>query len=165
MTNKPKTISAAALKRHDGETLITFRDSVLSHLLARVVESSVGRELGLSSRQWRLLVILNRLGPSTSGQVAAATHLDHSQVSRASYELAEKGLIAMDADTVDRLRQLFSATAGGIALLRQGIVGSMARQDRLRATLSDADYEAFGRVLAVLSDEAHAMLEEGRKPQ
>jgi DNA-binding MarR family transcriptional regulator len=162
MTNKSKTISEAALRRHAPEELITFRVSVLSHLLARVVESSVSRELGLSSRQWRLLVILNRLGPSTSGQVAAATHLDHSQVSRASYELAEKGLIAMDADTVDRRRQLLSATAAGIALLRQGVVGSMARQDRLRSTLSEADYEAFGRVLAVLSDEANAMLEESR---
>jgi hypothetical protein len=32
----------------------------------------------------------------------------------------------------------------------------------LRSTLSEADYEAFGRVLAVLSDEANAMLEESR---
>ena len=162
MTNKPKTISVTALRRHAPEELITFRVSVLSHLLARVVESSVSRELGLSSRQWRLLVILNRLGPSTSGHVAAATHLDHSQVSRASYELAEKGLIAMDADSLDRRRQLLSVTEAGMALLRQGIVGSMARQDRLRTPLSDADYETFGRVLAVLSDEAHTMLEESR---
>lgn len=163
MSKKPKTLSVAAVRSHAPEALITFRVSVLSHLLARVVESSVGQALGLSSRQWRLLVILNRLGPSTSGQVAAATHLDHSQVSRASYELAEKGLIAMAMDPADRRRQLLSATAAGIALLRQGIVGSIARQDRLRSTLSDADYEAFGRVLAVLSDEAHAMLEEARK--
>jgi len=162
MTNKPKKISASAVRRHAPEELITFRVSVLSQLLARVVESSVGQELGLSSRQWRLLVILNRLGPSTSGQVAAATHLDHSQVSRASYELAEKGLIVMATDSGDRRRQLLSATEAGIALLRQGIVGSMSRQDRLRATLSDADYEAFGRVLTVLSGEAHAMLEEKR---
>jgi hypothetical protein len=55
-----------------------------------------------------------------------------------------------------------SATEAGLALLRQGIVGSMARQDRLRSPLSDADYETFGRVLAVLSDEAHAMLDEAR---
>jgi DNA-binding MarR family transcriptional regulator len=165
MSNKNKALSVAALRRHAPEELITFRVSVLSQLLARVVESSVSQELGLSSRQWRLLVILNRLGPSTSGQVAAATHLDHSQVSRASYELTEKGLIAMATDSGDRRRQLLSATEAGIALLRQGIVGSMTRQDRLRATLSDADYEAFGRVLTVLSDEAHAMLEEGRKPK
>jgi DNA-binding MarR family transcriptional regulator len=160
--DRPKTISAAALRRHAPEELITFRVSVLSQLLARAVESSVGRELGLSSRQWRLLVILNRLGPSTSGQVAAATHLDHSQVSRASYELAEKGLIAMNNDLVDRRRQLLSVTETGTTLLRQGIVGSKARQDRLRARLSDSDYEAFGRVLAVLSDEAHAILDEAR---
>lgn len=71
----------------------------------------------------------------------------------------------MATDSGDRRRQLLLATEPGIALLRQGIVGSMARQDRLRATLSDADYEAFGRVLAVLSDEVHTMLEEGRKPK
>ena len=165
MSNKNKAVSVAALRRHAPEELITFRVSVLSQLLARVVEGSVSQDLGLSSRQWRLLVILNRLGPSTSGQVASATHLDHSQVSRASYELTEKGFIAMATDSGDRRRQLLSATEAGIALLRQGIVGSMTRQDRLRATLSDADYEAFGRVLTVLSDEAHAMLEEGRKPK
>ncbi len=165
MSKKNKAVSVAALRRHAPEELITFRVSVLSQLLARVVESSVSQDLGLSSRQWRLLVILNRLGPGTSGQVAAATHLDHSQVSRASYELTEKGLIAMATDSGDRRRQLLSATEAGIALLRQGIVGSMARQNRLRAMLSDADYEAFGRVLTVLSDEAHAMLQEGRKPK
>jgi hypothetical protein len=35
------------------EELITFRVSVLSQLLARMVDGSVSQELGLSSRQWR----------------------------------------------------------------------------------------------------------------
>lgn len=70
---KPVQASAAALRRHAPEELITFRVSVLSQLLGRMVESSVGHELGLSSRQWRVLVMLNRLGRATSGQVAAAS--------------------------------------------------------------------------------------------
>ena len=47
-------------------------------------------------------------------------------------------------------------------MLRRGIVGSKARQARLRARLSDADYEALGRILATLTDEAQEMLAEVR---
>jgi DNA-binding MarR family transcriptional regulator len=159
---KPDLVSVAALRRHEPQELITFRVSVLSQLLARVVESSVGQELGLSSRQWRVLVMLNRLGPATSGQVAVATRLDHSQVSRASYELVEKGLITMDNDQADRRRQRLSVTEAGVGVLRHGIVGSQQRQARLRARLSDADYEALGRMLATLSDEAQQMLAQTR---
>ena len=159
---KPDQVSVAALRRHEPQELITFRVSVLSQLLARVVESSVGQELGLSSRQWRVLVMLNRLGPATSGQVAVATRLDHSQVSRASYELVAKGLIAMDNDQADRRRQRLSVTETGVGVLRHGIVGSQQRQARLRARLSDADYEALGRMLATLSDEAQQMLAQSR---
>ena len=163
MTNKKSTlVSAAALRDHAPEALVTFRVSVLSQLLARVVESSVDRELGLSSRQWRVLVILNRHGPTTSGQVASATHLDHSQVSRASYELLEKGLIAMEGDPGDRRRQRLSVTDAGLEILRRGIIGSQSRQTRLRGCLSDADYQAFERVTALLTAEAQAMLAESR---
>lgn len=163
MTSKKTVqVSAAALRRHEPEELVTFRVSVLSQLLARVVEGAVGEDLGLSSRQWRVLVMLNRLGPTTSGQVAAATRLDHSQVSRASYELVEKGLIAMDSDRTDRRRQRLSVSPAGVEVLRRGIVGSQARQQRLRGCLSDEDYATFGRVLAALSAEAQAMLAESR---
>ncbi|MFO1200605.1 MAG: MarR family winged helix-turn-helix transcriptional regulator [Burkholderiaceae bacterium] len=154
--------SVATLRRHVPEDLITFRISVLSQLLARVVEGSVRRELSLSSRQWRVLVMLNRLGPATSGQVAAATRLDHSQVSRASHELAGKGLVAMGSDQADRRRQFLSVTPAGTQVLRRGIVGSQARQARLRARLTKADYEVLGRTLATLADEAQKMLAETR---
>jgi DNA-binding MarR family transcriptional regulator len=165
MTSKKAALAtAAALRRHEPEDLITFRVSVLSQLLARVVEGSVSQELGLSSRQWRVLVMLNRLGPSTSGQVAAATRLDHSQVSRASYELVDKGLIAMDSDEADRRRQRLSVVAAGVDVLRRGIVGSQSRQARLRSCLSDEDYQVFGKALALLSAEATAMIEESRGP-
>ena len=159
-SKKTAMVSASALRRHEPEELITFRVSVLSQLLSRVVEGSVSQELGLSSRQWRVLVMLNRLGPSTSGQVAAATRLDHSQVSRASYELVDKGLIAMDSDQADRRRQRLSVTEAGTQILRRGIVGSQVRQDRLRASLDDADYAVLGRALTALSAEAQKMLAE-----
>jgi DNA-binding MarR family transcriptional regulator len=155
-------VSALALKEHSPEELLTFQVSVLSQILSRVVEGSVSADLELSSRQWRVLVILNRIGPTTSGQVASATHLDHSQVSRASYELLEKGLISMSSDQGDRRKQLLSVSAKGSEVLRRGIVGSQNRQARLRATMSEADYKVFCKVMATLTNEANNMLFEAK---
>ena len=161
MENNDKTrVSVAEMRRHQPRDLITFRVSALAQLLANVVDVSVNTGLGLTSRQWRLLVMLNALGEATSGAVSRISRLDHSQVSRASYELAGKGLISMSGDRADRRRQLLRITQEGTDILRRGLVGSLARQRRLRSRLSDADYETFGRVMAVLSEEAQAMLDE-----
>jgi DNA-binding MarR family transcriptional regulator len=163
VTRKSRTrATAEQLRRHAPETLITFRVSVLSQLLARLVDASVRQDLGLSSRQWRVLVMLNRLGPSTSGAVARMASLDHSQVSRASFELAEKGLVAQADDTADRRRQVLSLTPAGVAVLRDGLGGSLERERRLRACLGEADYAALGRALAALTEEARAMFDERR---
>ena len=125
MTSKKSgAASASALRRHEPEELITFRVSVLSQLLARMVDGSVSQDLGLSSRQWRVLVMLNRLGPSTSGQVAEATRLDHSQVSRASYELVEKGLIAMQSDQT--LFHQFVACSADLTVVQPRRLGHLA---------------------------------------
>jgi DNA-binding MarR family transcriptional regulator len=159
--SRPRATSEA-LRRHAPETLITFRVSVLSQVLARLVDTSVGQELGLSSRQWRVLVMLNRLGPSTSGAVARMASLDHSQVSRASFELVAKGLVAQAGDATDRRRQVLSLTPAGVAVLRDGLGGSLERERRLRACLSAEEYAALTRALAALTAEARTMLEERR---
>jgi DNA-binding MarR family transcriptional regulator len=159
---KSTKVSALTLKAHSPEELLTFQVSVLSQILSRVVEGSVSADLELSSRQWRVLVILNRIGPTTSGQVASATHLDHSQVSRASYELLEKGLISMSSDQGDRRKQLLSVSALGMDVLRRGIVGSQDRQARLRVTMSDAEYKVFSKVMTALTNEANSMLLEAK---
>ena len=154
--------TAQALREHRPEALITFRVSVLSQLLARLVDASVGQELGLSSRQWRVLVMLNRLGPSTSGTVARMASLDHSQVSRASFELAGKGLVTQGGDAADRRRQVLSITPAGLAVLRDGLGGSLEREQRLRACLGEEDHAALGRALAALIEQARIMLDERR---
>ncbi len=164
MANKKAArLPTEEVRQHRPEELITFRVSVLSQLLSRVVEGAVGGELGLSSRQWRVLVILNRLGPSSSGNVAAATRLDHSQVSRASHELAEKGLIKLDSDGADRRKQMLTVTRAGVDALRQGIVGSQARQKRLRGSLTAEQYAAFEAAMATLTEVAQDMLAEQRE--
>lgn len=163
-SKKSKGISTAQVRSHAPEGLITFRVSVLSQLLSRLVDASVSKELGLSSRQWRVLVMLNRIGPSTSGDVARVAHFDHSQVSRVSFELTDLGLITQDSDVADRRKQMLSLTSKGLETLKAGLGGSLGRQARLRARLTEADYETFGRVLETLTEEAQLMIQEEKPP-
>lgn len=161
-TKSGKPASKAAIKAHTPESLITFRVSVLSQLLSRLVDNAVSEELDLSSRQWRVLVILNRIGAATSGEVARMAHLDHSQVSRVSFELAKLGMLALSNDATDRRKQVLSITPSGLDKLKQGIPGSLARQERLRARLTDDEYDTFCRALDILTDEAQQMHPRGR---
>lgn len=153
--------TVAQLRDHAPEALITFRVSVLSQLLSRLVDASVRQALGLTSRQWRVLVILSRLGPSTSGDVARTASFDHSQVSRVAFELAQLGLVTQGDDASDRRKQVLSLTPAAITLLRDGVPASMERQQRLVQRLGEKDYAAFCRAMDALTDEAQQMLAEG----
>lgn len=157
---KQRRASVSQVAAHSPEALITYRVSVLAQALSRLVDASVQRSIGLTSRQWRCLVILNRLGTSPSGTVARMASFDHSQVSRVALELTEKGLVTQVSDAGDRRKQILSLTPAGIECLRSGIPNSLQRQARLQARLEPAEYEVFCRALNVLQDEAQKLLEE-----
>lgn len=159
-----KRASPSELKAHAPEALITFRVQVLSQSLARLVDISVNEALGLTSRQWRVLVILSRLGPSTSGDVARLASFDHSQVSRVAYELSQLGLVALHSDPSDRRKQVLSLTPAATEVLRNGLPASMAREQRLRERLGADAYGVFVAALEALTDEARIMIDEVRTP-
>ena len=161
-TTSPARVSVEQLRSIKPEELISYRVSLLSHLIGQIVERSVSRPLALTSRQWRVLMLLNRFGPSTSGQIAANSPLDPSQVSRVSYELAEKGLISLHPDPRDRRKQTLRLTPAATDLLRQGLVESLKRQQRLRECLEPQDYVVFQRALDALIAEARLMQSEGQ---
>ncbi|WP_418318324.1 MarR family winged helix-turn-helix transcriptional regulator [Piscinibacter sakaiensis] len=154
---------AASLRQinaHAPESLVTYRVSVLAQVLGRLVDASVKQNLGLTARQWRVLVILNRIGTSPSGEVARMASFDHSQVSRVALELAQKGLITQENDPADRRRQILALTPAGVECLKTGVPASLERQSRFLARLTPDEYKTFCRVLDVIEDEAHQLLRE-----
>jgi DNA-binding MarR family transcriptional regulator len=157
---KPSRLARADEVSFPFEKHITFRISVLSQLLSRVVDAAVSDELGLSSRQWRVLVTLGRLGPSTSGEIAKYSNFDKSQVSRVASELEEKGLLSQSGDQSDRRKVLLVLTKQGRETVAQGTPGAQDRQKRLLGRLSSTDYEVFEKVLFALTEEAQLMLSE-----
>ena len=169
-----KTLPASGQKRaraskkdvdsHRPEVLITYRVSVLAQTLSRLVDASVRANLDLTSRQWRVLVVLSRLGGSSaSGAIARMASFDHSQVSRVTMELAEKGLLTMSNDPEDRRKQILTLTADGTEQLRLGLPHSRDREQRLRSRLTEDEYASFMKVLGVLEDEANTLLEEVKR--
>lgn len=150
------------------ESHLTFRINVLSQLLSRVVDAAVTEELGLSSRQWRVLVTLSRIEPSTSGEIARYANFDKSQVSRVASELEGMGLLTQSGDASDRRKLLLVLTKKGREVIFNGTPGAKERQKRLRGRIGAEDYAAFDRVLTALTEEAQAMLSEvktSKKPQ
>ena len=167
MTNKTSRGSRTAKPSLSGldipDDLITFRVTVLSQLVSTVVNGHVGQALGLSSRQWRLLITLNRLDrPSTSGEIAQFAHLDYSQVSRAGYELLQKGLVSYAADPSDRRKSYLEMTKEGKKVLDEGLAGTMRRQERLSSVMTGEEYGIFIKVMRKLTDEARRMIDETR---
>lgn len=158
----PARASRAQVAAHVPETLITYRVSVLAQALARLVDAAVREDLGLSSRQWRVLVVLNRLGPTTSGEVARMAHYDHSQVSRVAFELAERGLLVQGSDASDRRKQILTLTAAGLDCLGRGLPGSLQREQRLRERLTAAEHATLCRTLEALEAQAGLLLQERR---
>ncbi|WP_370636022.1 winged helix DNA-binding protein [Paralcaligenes sp. KSB-10] len=68
---------------------------------------------------------LSRLGrPSSSGDIAQFSHLDYSQVSRAGYELSQKGLVTYTADKKDRRKSFLHLSAEGGRVLAAGLSGT-----------------------------------------
>ncbi len=165
MTDNSRTVapprsSPEQVATHEPEHLITFRVSVLAQLLSRTIDASVREDLDLTSRQWRVLVVLNRLGSATSGDVARMANFDQSQVSRVAQELMKKELLIQAPDAIDRRKQILTLTPAALECLARGIPASLERERRLRQRLSETEYASFCRALEVLGDEAHTILAE-----
>jgi DNA-binding MarR family transcriptional regulator len=135
----------------------------LARVLSRLVDASARRDLGLTCREWRVLVALNRLGTSPSGEVARMSNFDRSQVSRVAFELSKKGLVTQVSDPADRRKQNLAVTPAAAQRLRDGVPVSLEREARLKSRLSALEYASFVRALEALEDEARAMLGEMRE--
>jgi|GEM_PF-1266727 len=151
------------LDRHTPETLITYRVFRAAQAMSRLVDVSVRTSIGLTSRQWRVLVVLNRLGTAASGDVARVAGYDHSQVSRITVELTKLGLIEQWSDSNDRRKLLLRLTDAGRDYLKRGLPGSMEREKRLRARLTEAQYDALCEALTLVTEEANILYEEASR--
>lgn len=115
---------------------------------ARRMRQSAGLELGLASTA--ALASVERLGPMTPSELAAAEGIKRPTATRLIGRLEEDGLVARAADPEDGRCSLISVTRKGRALLRQ----VRERKDAYLASglreLSAADRATLQRAAAIL---------------
>lgn len=105
---------------------------------------------GLSTAQWRLLVILGRDGPSSQSHLAETLDIEPISVSRLIDRMESAGWVERRPNPADRRAKIIVATA------RAGQMHSRIREisdqiyDDALASLSDAEREALRHALAMI---------------
>jgi DNA-binding MarR family transcriptional regulator len=77
----------------------------------------VFRPLDLTNGQFSLMMSLNRPEPPTMGETAAFLAMDRTTLTAALKSLAQRGLVAIQPDPMDRRSKRLALTAAGAALL------------------------------------------------
>lgn len=144
----------------DPTELLAYRVLTLSQLLNRGIEVILDSSLGLSVRQWRVVLCIATRGPQSVQDIADFCRYDKSQVSRAVAELLEKKLVATGTSATDGRRVLVRLTAAGRAKFRRGMPLSLNRQERLASCLSQRQLQTFDAALQTLIEQAEVMLQE-----
>lgn len=113
-------MSSASVSR---ETTLHVRDSCLclhvqraARALARRFDEAF-RPLGLTSRQFSLMMSLNRPDPPGMGEIADLLGMDRTTLTAALKPLERRGLVRIEANPEDRRGRLMRLTPEGVELL------------------------------------------------
>lgn len=128
----------------------------LSYLLKRVfleLEDLHAEHLaptGVNARELAVLLLLDGREPESQQQAAGRLGVDRTTMVGLLDGLEGKGLVARQADTEDRRRNVVGLTAAGQRTLRKATVASDEAEQRLVAELSEAEArqlrELLGRI-------------------
>jgi DNA-binding MarR family transcriptional regulator len=142
----------------DPTKLLAYRVLTFSQRLYRGIEVLLEKELGLSVRQWRVLLFLANYGPHSPQEIAAFWRYDKSQVSRAISELVDKQLVSTERSELNARRIVVSLTCKGLDIYDKGLPLSLVRQEKLTSCLTSDQLIEFERTLDMLTNQADTML-------
>ena len=121
----------------------------------------------VSLPQFRVLAVLEDLGPSRSGRVARALGLEPSTVTRLADRLVASGHIMRGRDPGHRSDVTLELTSSGRQLVTRVREWRHAELSRILGGLAPADREATARALRLLVDaagEGYGSLRRGLVP-
>jgi DNA-binding MarR family transcriptional regulator len=121
-----------------------------SDAISQAVAGVFERRLGISSPDWRVLVVLGNNPDSAAMEVAARTRLDKVAVSRAVTKLVASGLVDRDRADIDRRRAVLNLTRKGRSRLRELERLALDLQARLTENMPPDDVAALSRLLEEL---------------
>jgi DNA-binding MarR family transcriptional regulator len=150
LTPYDKSASFPTLRPIAGTSVDTHRSSaLLDHLarLTRVRSESALAPLGLRPRHLVALTVLREQGVGTQQALAAALHVDRTNLVGLLNDLERTGLIARRRDVDDRRRHIVELTDDGATRLREAECALAAAENEVLGALDPEQREQLYRLL------------------
>ncbi len=125
--------------------LLRARERVMEPIRDMLVDA------GVTEQQWRVLRVLDEVGPTDPTRISAAAALLMPSLTRILHKLEDKGLIARQSDPGDRRRQIVWITPPGAALIADNREASIALTRTVEGKLGAENYEHLLDLLNRLS--------------
>lgn len=123
--------------------LFTYKLHAIKKLTDRITSEAFEREISLSLPEARILLNVGELGPVSISDLAIATHLDRSRVSRASDSLERRGLVRKSTNAQDGRGVQLTLTDEGRPLYEQAIAIATKCNRDILAILTAQDRRAL----------------------
>ncbi len=147
----PRANSSESQSGQAFRELLTVRLPRIQAKLNAQASAILAREAGLTLIQWRILFLLDRMGPSTASQINEVSAIDPGLLSRKIKAMADGGILNVRPSEDDNRRKLLSITRQGRALFDKALPAMRLRQQRMRSFLPPQDMQLFSDYLDQLS--------------
>ena len=115
--------------------------------LQRLLYREVLEPAGFSVQEWRALLNLAKHGPCHIRELARASTLDATQLSRAAARLQKRGLVLSKSDAGDARRKILVVSPAGEKVVADIWPKAIAFSGRIRDALGAGEYQALQRAL------------------
>jgi DNA-binding MarR family transcriptional regulator len=135
---------------------LTYRLHLVNKLTDKASAQAYAQEFGLPVGQARCLAAIGHFEPLSIVELAARSHLDKAQASRAAQLLAERGLVSKRSSAADARGVVLSLTARGRTLWQRVMRLIAHRNAQIFGCLTAAQRKEFGAILDRLIEHARA---------
>jgi DNA-binding MarR family transcriptional regulator len=140
--------------------LLSYEVNSASDLLRRGAALRFRREQDVSLMEWRTLALIEHLQPVTLRALTDYASTDKAQISRIVSGLTQRGMVQRRAHSTDARSAELSLTAAGARTARGLAQAAQARDQALRATLSEDEARQLVAILDKLKAGARALIEQ-----
>ncbi len=159
----PRSAKAMAPRARDGDPAdILHRLLKLSNRLMAPFSTHLEHQYKISVNEFRLLMMIGRLGVTASHEVAERTGVNAMSVSRAVASLKRHGRIQVTTDPENRRRKALTLTPEGARLYRKMLPATDKVARYLFVALRPDEIMAFDHYVTTLTEALEARDEEGR---
>ena len=149
---QPKTV-------FDLESYMPFQINLLLNQIRRISIDSYVKNIGISAREWRVLMTIGCLGPQMPAQIAACVKLDRATVTRGISNLIKLGLVKTTLDPLDGRRKMVYLTEKGACKCDEILPLMLERDQQLSQGLTSDEMCEFKRLINKVKNYA-AQIEE-----